>query len=466
MATTTIRTLPFPLLAFLLLLAGLAGCAGDRAAWHGPTTAVPDKWSLSLPTEGETPPRWWTGFQDPRLDALMDRALQGNNDLAAAAVRVRRAELAAGLVDTNRTPAVAVAANSTLARSFDPAATTRSSGVSGALFYEPDAWGRLAGQRQVAAWEAAASEADCQGFAAALTVATARLYWQVTFLNQLVALGETDIASAEKTLGLVRAKYGAGAVSGLEPTQAELVVSNLQAVQTQLLQQRTQTRHALAVLLSLPPGSAIDERARLPEQPLPAIAPGVPAAMLTNRADLRAAELRLRETFANIEVTRASFYPTFSLTGTLSTASRALTDFLQNPVATLGVGLALPFVQWNTRKLSIKVSEAQHEEAVINFRQTLLGALREVEDGLAARAQLLVQGEALARALEQARRGEAIAKARYLAGATEFRQWLDAQASLRAAERAVTGNRLNQLVTQAELYRALGLGMQGLACRR
>jgi NodT family efflux transporter outer membrane factor (OMF) lipoprotein len=413
------------------------------------------------------PRPWWKSFNDAQLDVLIERALRSNNDLAVAATRVRRAQLIAGLVDTNRTPSVSVAAAAGIARSFDPSATARSSGVSATMAFEPDPWGKLTSQRAAATWEAEATGADCRAFAAALPVTTARLYWRVAFLNQVLALSEADIAYAQKALEVVRAKHEAGAVSALGASQAQLYLANLEAGHTQLLQQRVEARHALAILFNQPPQSAVEERPGLPEEALPAIAPGLPAAVLANRPDLHAAELRLRAALANVDFTRTSFYPSLTLTGSLSTASTALLSFLKNPLLTLGAGVALPFVQWNTMDLSIRVSETQYEETVVNFRQRLYVALKEVEDGLSARTQLQAEADKLASALTHARRAESIAQSRYVAGATEAQLWFDAQQFLRNAERSLAANRLNQLDNQAILYQALGLAgrAEGAECR-
>lgn len=458
-------------LAIVFLLAGClcaAGCATRREPAPLPATSLPQAWSTATPAAVGEPGAWWKNFGDPQLDGLIERALQTNNDLAAAAIRVRQAQLQAGLVNTNRNPTVAVNANTGASRSFDPVQTSRSSNASVSLGLEVDLWGKLESQRTAAAWEAQASGDDCQSIAANLTVTTARLYWQIAYLNQLVSFSEADIAYAGKTLDIVQGKYAAGMVSALNVAQAELNLSSQQAAHTQLVQQRVAARHALAILFDQPPESVVAERAALPEAPMPAIAAGLPAGILGKRPDLRAAEMRLRESLTNVDVTRTSFYPTLTLTSSVSTASMALVDFLKNPVATLGAGLALPFVQWNTRQLSIRVSETQYEEAVVNFRQRLYTALAEVEDGLSARTQLMLEADKLGLAVTQARRAEAIAQTRYLAGATEAQLWLDAQAALRNSERSVLANRFNQLSNQANLYRALGLtGMpEPSSCRQ
>lgn len=447
------KKLPKILLLAVSLI--LSACA---TRWQTPALVMPEKWEMANHALRESPESWWKTFNDPQLDALVDQALRRNNDLTAAALRSRRAQLQAGLIATNLTPYVSVGANSGATRYFDPTTTLHSSGMNASVSYEADLWGKLASQRDSAVWAAQASRSDCLSVATNLTVTTARLYWQLAYLNQLLTISDADIDYAERTLNVVRAKHEAGAVSALNVSQAELNLSTQQAMRTQLAQQRVEVRHALAILFDQPPQTPIAERSTLPETALPAIAPGLPAEILANRPDLQAAEMRLRESLANVDATRSSFYPTLTLTSSLSTASSTLLDFVRNPVATLGTGLILPFVQWNTRQLSVRTSENQYEEAVVNFRQTLYSALAEVEDRLSARTQYLAEAEKLELALNQARRAESISQTRYLAGATEVQLWLDAQQRLRSAERSVVSNRFNQLNNQANLYRALGLG--------
>lgn len=445
------RLVALPALCLLL-----AGCATQQPKPQGPEVELPAAWSTATPYPAENQQAWWKNFNDPQLDALIAEALRTNNELAAAAIRVRRAQLQAGLTDTNRTPSVSIAANTSASRDLNTGVTSRSSGMTSSLSYELDLWGKLASQRDAAAWETQATQADCQATALTLVGTTATLYWQLASLNQQISISEANVAYAEKTLALVRVKYAAGAVSGLDIAQAEQNLSSQQAAHTQLLQQRTETRHALAILLNQPPQSTVAERPRLPDEPLPAVAAGLPADILAHRPDLHAAETRLRESLANVDVTRTRFYPTLTLTGSLGTASDALLRLMQNPLTTLGAGLALPFIQWNTMQLNVKVSQTQYEEAAVNFRQRLYTALAEVEDTLSARTQLLAGEEKLALSLTQAQRAESFAGARFRAGATGVQRWLDAQQVLRNAENALTLNRFRQFSNHAKLYQALG----------
>jgi outer membrane protein TolC len=166
--------------------------------------------------------------------------------------------------------------------------------------------------------------------------------------------------------------------------------------------------------------------------------------------------MRLRESSANIDATRASYYPALSLTGSLGSASSSLLRVMQNPVATLGAGITLPFLQWREMQLTNKVSQNQFEEAVVNFRQTLYQAMSDVENGLSARTQYAAQAILLKQSYEAAISAERIYEIRYRSGAVALKLLLDAQEKRRTAELAVTQNRLDQLQTHVTLYQALG----------
>ncbi|RBB40734.1 TolC family protein [Burkholderia reimsis] len=445
--------------AFACAAALLAGCAGAR---HDPLPAVamPANWSAPVSADAPATTRdWWRSFGDPQLDALIDDALRANNDLAIAAIRVYRAQLQAGLANTNLTPNVTLGANGAVSRTLDTHQMSRSSNANVSLSYEIDLWGRLAALRDAARWEADATAADLEAARLSLIGTTASLYWRIGFLNRQIALGDANIAYAVRTLAVVRSRHTAGAVSGLDLAQAEQSLATQRAAQTRMIQQRTENRHALAILFDRPPQQRAAEPPALPDAPPPEVAAGLPASLLGRRPDLRAAEFRLRESLAQVDATRTSFYPTFTLTGAAGTSSTSLERVLANPVGTLGLGLALPFIQWNTMQLQIKVSKTQYEEAVVGFRQKLYTALAEVENALSARVQLEREAEQRALSLEQAQRAERLAAAQFAAGATAVQPWLDQQQRLRDAQSADEQTRLDRLNNQMTLYRALGGGM-------
>ncbi len=466
---TTIKKTSFALVPLALALL-LAGCAGTRTAYQAPGATVPAAWQQQQPSASATaqlPDQWWRQFGDPALSQVVESALARNNDLAAAALRVRQAQLQAGIAATALAPTVAGRLSSSASRRLEGGsnATARSSGASLSASYEVDLWGRVASTRDAAEWAARASAEDREAAAQALAGTAAGLYWQLAYLNQRVGSGGDSLAYALRTQELVRAQYDAGAVSALELREAEQTVASQRAALAQLEQQRVETRNAIAVLMNAPPGATTlaevlpAEPQRLPEAALPAVAAGAPAELLARRPDLRAAEARLRNVLASGDATRASYYPALSLTGELGTSSTSLLRLLSNPVASLGAGLSLPFLRAQEMKLSGQLATAQYEEAVTNFRQALYTAFADVENALSARTQLLRQGEQLALQLTAAREAERLYEVRYRAGSTGLRTWLDAQQRRRTAELAVEENRLAQLNALAVVYRVLGGGV-------
>ena len=451
---------PLALAALLML----GGCASTfNSLFRTPALKIPAQYTQDsasitpvVPVTDGTP--WWTRLNDPVLDQLVAEVLARNNNLAAATIRVRRAQLQAGLADRALQPALAGSASTGARRSLESDATSaRSSGVTLSASYEIDLWNKLGSQREVARWEALASEQDRQSTRLVLVATTARLYWQLAFVNQRLAANTQSIAYAQTTYQLVQTQYRAGAASGLEVAEAQQALASQQASQSALQQQAVEARTALALLLDSAPGSqAASNPAALPVGELPALQAGLPASLLARRPDLRAAELRLRESFTRIDATRASYYPALSLTGSLGTSSTQLTNLLQNPVAALGLGVSLPFLQRANMELSIQVSETQYEEAVINFRQTLYTALGDVDNALSARLQLALQAARLQESLQAARTAERLYEARYRAGAAALKAWLDAQEKRRSADIALADNRLARLNSQLALYQALG----------
>lgn len=441
----------------------LGGCGGllPRSTYVRPDLTVPANWqnggtSGASVANGD---RWWRDFNDPTLSGLIERALTCNNDLAAAAIKVRRARLDSRLTDTNLTPSVSVEARSSTSRDLKRHISSESSGTTATVSYELDLWGKLASSRDVSSWEAAATETDRQSTALSLIGTVAKEYWQIAYLNERIATAEASIAYAEKCLELAEVKYGAGAVSSLDVVQARQTLASQRAELTRLRQQRTEARTALAILFDQAPQHGVPEQERLPDGALPAVDAGLPATLVGRRPDLRAAEQRLKKQLANVDYTRASYYPSFSLTGTLGTSSTSLLSFLQNPYAALGASLTAPFIQWNSMKLEVAISKTEYEEAVVNFRQTLYAALSDVENALSGRTRYEEENRLLVESLRLARRGEELAEIRYRAGSTELQPWLDAQESRRSAENSLAENRLNRLKNCMTLYQALGGAM-------
>jgi NodT family efflux transporter outer membrane factor (OMF) lipoprotein len=442
----------------------LGGCSGllPRSQYVRPDVTVPQKWQETTVTGSSvaTKEQWWRDFNDPTMSEMIERALTTNNNLAVATIKVKRAQLSSKLTDTNLTPTVSVNATSNLNRDLNSRRDTKSSGATATASYELDLWGKLASARDASKWEAEATEYDRQSTALALVGTVASNYWTIAYLNDRIASVEASIANAGGVLELVEVKYQAGAVSALDKVQAQQTIVSQKAQLTQLQQQRTEARNALAILFDQAPENQLPELQRLPSGSLPKVDIGLPASILAQRPDLQAAELRLKKYLASIDNTRASYYPSFTLPGSLGTSSTSLVEVIKNPYAVLGAGLTLPFIQWNTMKLNVEIAKTDYEEAVVNFRQTLYSALSDVENALSARTNYAEEVKQTEESLTLARKAEELAEIRYRSGATALQSLLDAQESRRDSERALAVVRLAQLKNSMTLYQALGGAMQ------
>ena len=449
-----------PVLTLIVTGTLLAGCA-TRTPYVRPAAPLPGAFLHQSPAPQQSPrtDTWWQSFGDPALDALVELAVARNPDLAAAAIRVRRAQLEARLAGNALTPIPSGSLSTGLSRPLSGGArrTSEIAAGSAGLAWEADLFGRLGARRDAARLEAEATAEDRDGVFLTLVGTTASLYWQIALANERIALGEQSLAYARRTQALVEARFRAGAVSTLERREVEQSVTAQEAALTEVRQARVRAREALMVLLDGLPAPAAEPQA-LKMVPLPIVAAGLPADLLGRRPDLRAAELRLRRVLASADATRASFYPALTLTGSLGTSSSGLLNLMANPVATLGAGLTLPFLNLRGMRFETQIARTRYEEAVILFRKSLYTALAEVETTLSARSELAIQGLALRRARDAAVDAQRLYEVRYRAGAVALRVWLDAQERQRIAELALSANQFIRLQNQLTLYQALGGG--------
>lgn len=439
-------------------LLACTGCATVHTPYAPPRIATAPQWTggAAANTADAAGGRWWTSFGDPALDTLVERVLASNADLAAAGITLRKARLAAQLAARQRVPDIGASAGTGYSRTLgDQPTGTESATGSLSVAWEADLFGKLAAQRDSARWEEQATAQDLAATRLSLIASTAKYYWQLGYASESVAVGAQSLAYARRVRDLVELQYRAGAVSRVELLDAEQSVSAQEASQTQLVQSVAAARNALAALLGqqVYDGPAPD---RLPRTTLPAVNAGLPATLLSRRPDLAAAELRLRGTLADVDATRASYYPQLSLTGALGTASAALLNVLSNPVASLSGALSIATLDPARIRLNIGVSRATYDAAVQRFRQDMVNALRDVETALSARQHYLDQGAALERSFAEASAAERLYERQYRAGATGLRAWLDAQERRRSAENALLSNRLARLTEHVTLYEALG----------
>ncbi|OKH88121.1 hypothetical protein LF95_15750 [Thalassospira sp. TSL5-1] len=436
----------------------LAGCASQSTNYQRPDLPAGPAWSTSVsaaPTKGSID-QWWVAFGDPGLTKLINEVVKRNNDIFAATLRAHRARLQADLAGNALFPKLSGNLNTSRSRSLEGSANLRSSssatiGVS----YEVDLWGKLATQRDSASFEAEATAQDYEAARLAIIGMTIETYFRIAHVNESIAAAESSLDYVEQIQVLVRKQAEIGDVSDLELRESEQTVETQAARVAELHQARLVLRNVLTVLLN-GDASPVPEPQSLPQKKFPQLGAGLPADLLARRPDLRAAEARLQAALKNVDAARTSFYPAISLTSGVGTSSDKLVSFVSNPVATLGAGAVLSFLNWKDMNVTIAVSQTQYEEAVTSFRNTLLNAFSDVANALGARASYAEQSRRRHNAYVAAQEVERLTEARYRAGAITLRIWLEAQERRRSAEAALADVRLAQFVNESVLYRALG----------
>lgn len=450
----------------MLLGSTLVGCAAVvKTPYQTPVVQTPTQFQYDKATAQQRQQaiytdQWWTLFGDTQLNQLVDAVLAKNADLAVAGMTLKQARLQAELAENQQKIRVSSSTGLSTEHSFNlNDGNDTSSGLSAKtrLSYEVDLFGKLARQTEAKRWEALATEQDLQATAQSLIGTTAKLYWQLAYYNESRTTAEQSLATSQKLYDLVKVQYQAGAVSGLDLTQAEQSVQSQKASLSQIQQSLVETRTAIAVLLHIPVQQlSVDEPQRLPRLALPSIVAGLPADILSRRPDLKAAELRLRESLATKDATTASYYPSISLTGNLGSTSTSLTQLLKNPALTLGASLSLPFLQYNDMKRDLAISQLDYEKAIVQYRQTLYQAFADVENALSARTELSQQVQLQQRNLELAEKVERLTQVRYRYGAVALKTLLDQQETTRTARLTLVNTKQSQYNAYVTLMQALG----------
>lgn len=449
-------------MASLLVLQGCSPVL-DSSSYSAPQVEMVQSWRQGNEEPGRKDitmsDSWWLSLHDPTLNALMDEALQKNSDLTLAMLDVQKAMLEAGLAKNDQFPQVSADASGEFDRDVKDWGDGSSRSFTGSLSvsYEIDLWNELKNTTRAARLEALATEEDRNAVRLSLTGSVANAYFEICYLKERLQLSSDSIAYAKRSLELVQVQKDAGAATSLEVLEAEQNLASQEASHTTLVQELVEARHTLALLFDGPPEHLKQEdNLSLADIELPSVQPGLPSELLARRPDVRAAELRVEEAFSSSQVSRASMYPSFSLTGALGDSSEDLSRLFSNPVASLAASISLPFLQWDDVQKNIKISDIAYKEAVIDYRDTLYTALSEVENSLSARKQYRLQEEKLDLSLDRAKKTEAIYNTRYTTGSVTMKTWLDAQEERRDAEVDLAENRLDQLENYVTLCKALG----------
>lgn len=439
-----------------------------------PEMALPAAYGNGQPATLTAPAAWWTLFGAAELDRLEQAALAANHDLKAAIFRIRQAEATLKIAGAPTLPTIAAAGSGAnkmshgsssttgTSRTGASATTTRSFQGSLSASYEVDFWGKTQAGIQSAEAALAASRFDRDTVALTLTADVATTWLQVLALSDRVAVARRNLELARQTLDLAEKQAAFGKTSALEAAQQRATVASIEAQLPALELQRQQSLDALAILTGLAPSQLTLQGTTLSGLPAPVVKAGLPSELLRRRPDIAAAEADLVAANANIGIARAQLYPSLSLTAEGGYSSPYLISLLDahNTFWSLGTSLAATLFDNGKLRGNVELAEARMRESAETYQGSVLTALKEVEDQLAALRWLAGQEEAQSRAVEAAREAQRLSDVRYREGAVEYLTVLEAQRTLLTAEDNAVQVRLARLNASVGLVKALGGGME------
>ncbi|BDI03893.1 efflux transporter outer membrane subunit [Sphaerotilus microaerophilus] len=435
------------------------------AAWSAAAAASAGSAASQRPATLDRPAlaRWWQQFDDPLLTALIDEALQGNTDLAIARARLDQARALRDSQAAGASPQLGSSAGLSRNRSrATGGVNTWQAGLDAS--WEPDFFGAQSAAQRGRDLDMAASAADLATTRMTVTAEVGIAYATLRGSRTQWRIARDNLAAQEQTLALTRWRAQAGLASTLDAEQARLSTEQLHANLPALEASIAQSEHRLAVLLGQPP-AALRERLgsadRLPAstRDLPA---GVPAELLRQRPDVRAAELAIQAEAERLGQRQAQRWPRFSLSGSLALKAATLSGLGTAGALVSGVAAAVDWPIWDggTRRAAIDQQQAVLAQARASYRAAVLAALEDVENALTALGATRAQLRSLGEAQNAAQTALLLARQRYQAGLIDFGTLLDAQRSALSADNSLASARTDERLNLIRLYKALGGGWE------
>jgi multidrug efflux system outer membrane protein len=447
------------------LLGGLVGGAGCTPhtltdVKKASPVAVPEQFSASEGTAA-APVEWFTAFGDPTLEALERKLLDRNLDLAAAAARFEQARYAAEAAGASWWPQVTGSVGARRSKSVfnfggNPIDVTNDTfSASLAASYEIDVWGKVAAGEAAAQADTVAAALEIQTLAMTLSATLADAWFSLVEQRALLALIEAQVGTNTEQLGHLEARFLQGLANAVDVLQQKDILLRAQA-QVPLVRQRIALlEHQIAVLVREAPGPEVQSAAALPDVPALPTVP-VPARLLGQRPDVRAAQARLHAADHRIAVAIANRLPGLKLSGNVGFQSFDLASFFQSNVWSLAGEIAGVVFDGGRLAAEVERSRAVLKERIAGLGQVTLTALREVEDALVREARQREYLLGLDAQLTVATQLVDDTRARYVEGVGDYLPVLTALRQLQTLEQQILSARRQILSDRIQLYRALG----------
>lgn len=457
----------------ILALTFLTGCMlgpdyvrPDTSAQLPDSFKLPPGWKVAQPADEEDKGPWWTAFGSRQLNELMAQAMANNLSLRAAFLRVEQARSiaeagrSAFFPDLTLDPSVNRSRRSGTTNTNAPnvsGTTTTTFTLPLSLDYEIDLWGRLRRLLQAAEAEATASQADYHNVLLTLQAELATNYFNLRAIDRELETLQRGLELRQTSLDLIERRFEAGDVDEVDLARARTEISATESELLGVRKTRTELENAIAVLIGQPSSNFFLSEIPAEREP-PAIPAQIPSELLERRPDIAQAERLMAAENARIGAAQAAFFPAVSLSGQIGQESASLDRLFEvdSRIWGLGPSISLPLIDGGRNRANLDQSRLRYEETVALYRQTILNAVREVDDALAGSSLLARQAEAQERTIASAQRTVDLSQRRYDGGLVAYFDVVDAQRTALEAEQSAARILGARYIAAIALVRALG----------
>jgi NodT family efflux transporter outer membrane factor (OMF) lipoprotein len=448
----------------------LAGCS-LAPPYERPATPAPASfkesptaeatWFPAAPADELERGSWWERFDDPVLSSLVSQVQVSNQNVAAAAAAYAQSQALVREARATLFPSLNLNAGATKNGGGRDAARPNSFSLALGAAWEPDVWGRL---------RLGVTSAQASAQASAADLAAATLSAQAALCTDYFALREADneiwlltaaVEAYSKSYRITQNQYDAGIVARTDVLQAQTQLDTTQANLVAMVGTRAKLEHAIAVLIGKAPGDFTLPAGRW-DHKVPAIPLVVPSDLLQRRPDIAAAERNVVAANAQIGIQRAAYFPSFGLSASLGQGATTLPALFAASSNVWSLGLSIAQTIFDAGAIAAKVEAAQavREQAIANYRQTVLTAFQSVEDQLSTLHTLADQEGARRAASEAADRVEQLTMNQYLQGQIPYTTVVTAQVTALNARQALSQLMSSRQAAAIGLIQALGGGWQ------
>ncbi|WP_455591285.1 TolC family protein [Bacteroides sp.] len=430
----------------------------QAAGLYRDTVSTADTLASDTANFGNLP--WREVFTDPQLQTLIEQALENNTDLQTAYLQVKEAEAALLVGKLAYAPALALSPQGTIS-SFDKHAATKTYSLPVTASWEIDLFGKYLNAKRGAKATLMQTVAYRQAVQTQIISGVANLYYTLLMLDLQLSITEETADIMYRNVETMKAMKEAGWTNEAAVAQSEAAYAQVLASLPAIRQSIREMENSMSMILAQAPQSI--RRGTLEAQQLPEeFSVGVPLQLLSNRPDVKAAEMALANTYYNTNSARAAFYPSITLSGSAGWTNSAGSAII-NPgkflASALG-SLTQPLFYRGANIAKLKIAKAQQEEAKLAFQQSVLNAGSEVSNALYQYQSTTEKAEARKMQVNSAEKAAEYTKELFKLGTSTYLEVLSAEQSLLSARLSQVSDTFDRMQAVVSLYQALGGGRE------